>query len=363
MSNYLKEFKKLKDQGLAGLAKGIPFVVDKLNSVIPGVQKERIHLWGGNSGTGKSKSVNEHYMFTVFEDWYKGGKQYPLMIHYFSLEIPRGHILAALVVRWLYNEHGVLVDIPYILGFIHGKPLDPYYNELLESDELALYIAAFEEVTLIMDTNLNTVGFNIYLQDLADNQGVAEFTTVNKADGTEMKMFESYLENDERQINIIIIDHLGLVKHIQGQTERTMMIEMADIMIKFRNRYRFTFVVTQQLNRNSNSADRHKLEDLLIKDLDFRGSSAMFDAADAVIGIFSPNREKQNTFLGYRIAKTNTSPGFMNRMIVYNGVKNRHGETNWTLPLLFVGEIGRYEQLSEAKDFDYAHLEKFKKHY
>ena len=361
--SYLAEFNKAKLQGMRGLSTGIPFSVDKLNKVIPGVQKERFYLWGGNSGTGKTKAVNEHLVFTPFDNWYYGGKEYPLDIHYFSLELKRVNITTALAARWLYKQHGILLDNAYLLGYIKDKTLDPYYNTLLESDEFKDYINAFQEIANIMDVNLNPVGFEIYLKDLADSKGVSNFRTKEKSDGTIMHMFDSYEENDERQITIIVVDHIGLVKRTQGQSERQMMIDMADVVIKYRNRYNFTFGFTQQLNRASNSADRHKLEDLLIKDLDFRGSSAPFDAADYVIGIFSPNRERQNTFMGYRVSSTSSNTGLGNRLIVYNGVKSRHGIANWVASLLFIGEIGVYEDLPPPKDFDYSRLSTLRVHY
>jgi len=243
-SEYLKEFKKLKDEGLKGLSTGIPFGLPRFNTVVPGVQKQRLYLLGGASGSSKTKTTNEHFMFNVFDDWLYGGKLYPLHIHYFSLEMPRSQIVTALVLRWLYKAHGILIDSPYLLGYIKDKPLNPFYNEILESADLANYIMEFESIASIMDTMLNHVSFSYYIKDLSQSQGTVIKKTVTTKDGGTISLFDKYEENNRNQVNIIIVDHIGLVKSVAGQSERQMMIDMADIMIKARNRYNFTFVVT-----------------------------------------------------------------------------------------------------------------------
>ena len=361
---YFSEFKRLKDEGLAGLATGIPFGLERFNAVVPGVQKQRLYLLGGASGSSKTKTTNEHFMFNVFDDWLYGGKQYPLLIHYFSLEMPRSQIITALVLRWLYKQHGVLIDSPYLLGYIKGVTLKPFYNELIESKELEDYVRAFSEVVSIMDTRLNHVSFSNYIKDLSITQGIVTNKDVITKEGKTFHMFDKYEENDNRQINIIIVDHIGLVKSVTGQSERQMMIDMGDIMIKARNRYNFTFVVTQQLNRNFGSSDRAKLEDILPKDIDFRAGSAIFDAADVVLGLLSPNRERQNSFMGYRVQSTSQSVGLGNRLVAMNVIKNRHGSNNAVIPLLFIGEVGHYEELPrKAAEFNYDSLLNYRKHY
>ena len=360
---YIKQFKRIKDEGLSGLKVGIPFSSPRLNDKIPGIQKEMIYLTLGNSGAGKTKFVNEQFVFNTFDDWYRSGNRIPLKIHYFSLEISTEQIVASLVIRWLYNEHQILITVPYLLGYIKDKRLAPMYNELIESQELEDYIKAFQKVALIMDTTLNTVSFNIYLNDLVGREGVSTFTEKELDDGNTINLFKDYEENDVRQMNIIIVDHIGLVKHISGQTERQMMQDMGDIMIKFRNRYKFTFSITQQANRNSNSSDRHKLEDLLLKDSDAKGGAGIFDASNVVLGLFSPMRERQSSFMKYKVTGNATTPGLGNRMIALNIIKNRNGEANYVFPMLFLGEIGLYEDLVKPEDVDYRLISSIKPHY
>ena len=246
---------------------------------------------------------------------------------------------------------------------MRDNQLAPMYNELLESPSLADYITKFQEVVNIMDTTLNTVSFNIYLTKLAEREGTSESEAKDIGDGQVIHLFKNYVEKDPRQMNIIIIDHIGLVKHLTGQSERQMMQDVGDIMIKFRNRHKFTFAVSQQANRQSNSTDRHQLEDLLLKDSDAKGGAGIFDACNVALGLFSPMRERQSTFMKYKVQGSASQPGLGNRMIALNIIKNRNGEANWVMPMIFLGEIGLYKDLDKPENVKYQEISKIKPHF
>ena len=97
--SYLIRFKKLKDQGMAGLARGIPFTSEKMNEYIFGIQKAMIYMIAAGSGVGKSAVLNEQFVFNVFDQYYEGKIKHPLKIHYFSLEIAEDQIITKLAVR------------------------------------------------------------------------------------------------------------------------------------------------------------------------------------------------------------------------------------------------------------------------
>jgi len=266
----LKKFKEEKDAGMLGLNKGIPFNLTKFNNFIPGVRKERLYLIGGGSGAGKSKTANELFVFNVFDDWRLKGKKYALKIHYFSLEMPQSQIIAELASRWIHRYHGLLVDAQYLLSHWTEHTLDGYINALLESKDFEDYVKDFEEAVTILDMSLNHISFSTYVNKLAEEYGEIEKRNIKTKDGKILPVFKSYTEKDPSQVTIIVVDHISLVKCISGQSRKQMIDDMADVMIKARNRYLFTFVVTQQLNRGFNSTDRVKLDDILPKDSDFR---------------------------------------------------------------------------------------------
>lgn len=363
-----EKFKKEKDEGLSGLNKGISFPLVRFNQYIPGVRRERLYLIGGGSGSGKSKVTNELFVFNVFDDWLKSGKKYTLDIHYFSLEMPESQIISELASRWIYNTHGLLVDSQYLLSHWADYTLALYVNELLESDEFKQYVKEFQSCVTILDMTLNSVGFSKYIDNLARSKGQIHTKEVKTKEGNVFNMFDSYTENDKEQTTIIVLDHISLVKTVtisgQSQNRKTMIDDMAEIMIKARNRYKFTFAVAQQLNRGFNSTDRIKLDDVLPKDSDFRDGSGMFDAANVVLGLMSPIRERHTSFLGYKVASNNAGPGFGNRLLILNIIKNRHGAAFGVFPLLFLGETGQmFELPKRSEDFNMDELKKYKKYY
>jgi hypothetical protein len=88
---------------------------------------------------------------------------------------------------------------------------------------------------------------------------------------------------------------------------------------------------------------------------------------DATAGGHSHSKVTSMTFapfLGYKIQSTNHNVGLGNRFISVNVIKNRYGVNNSVIPLLFLGEVGYYEELPrKAEEFDYDTLHKYKKIY
>jgi len=358
------KFKKEKDDGILGLNKGIPFSLERFNNYIPGVRKERLYLIGGGSGAGKSKTANELFIFNVFDAWLADGKKYALDIHYFSLEMPESKIVSELASRWIHKTQGILVDSQYLLSHWSIYKLDPFVNELLESESFKQYINDFAECCKILDMSVNSVSFNMYIDKLAEESGTIGTRQVITKDKKTINLFDSYIQKDPTKLTIVVLDHISLVKTVTGQNRKQMIDAMAEIMIKARNRYLFSFVVTQQLNRGFNSTDRIRLDDILPKDADFRDGSGMFDGADVVLGLMSPSRERHTTFLKFKVASNSTGEGFGNRLLVLNIIKNRHGEAFAIFPLLFLGETGElFELPKKAEEFKIDELRKYRKYY
>jgi hypothetical protein len=234
----------------------------------------------------------------------------------------------------------------------------------LDSDPFVHYISEFEKCVNILDMSVNTIAINKYIDKIAKDSGVIHTKAITTSDGTTIELFDRYDKNDENEFNIFVFDHIGLIRLISDQNKKKMIDDLAEVEIKARNRYGFTFVNTQQLNRNSNSVERHKLEDLVIKDSDFAEGSGIFHASNVVFGLMSPARERQSSFLGYQVADSAARPGLGSRMVVLNIVKNRHGQAFGVLPMLFSGEVGLYSPLpKDPTQFDYGILRLIVKYY
>ena len=79
--NYYESLTKSVEEGLSGESAGIPFSLDRLNNTVPGIQKSRIAIVAGATGSGKSKVLNELFMFRAVDDWIESNKSYPLYIY------------------------------------------------------------------------------------------------------------------------------------------------------------------------------------------------------------------------------------------------------------------------------------------
>ena len=123
-------FKKLKDMGIRGENTGIPFSLPKLIKYVPNIQKSRINLIGALSGAGKTKFLNNEFIFNAYDETILDPKL-KLRIVYWSLELSAAFTITALIVRWLHKHKQVLVDSDHVLSM--GKSnISKEVNDLIE---------------------------------------------------------------------------------------------------------------------------------------------------------------------------------------------------------------------------------------
>lgn len=359
-----RQFKRIKDQGLLGRNKGIKFPLLKLATTIPNIQKSKFYIIAAASGVGKSAFINEMFVFNAYDEIIKNPAT-KLRIIYWSLELPKEYIITRLLVRWLKLKHNILVDSDYLLSQ-GDKKLDPFINELLESQECIDYVEGFGKIVDIRDDKLTYISAAKQIDTIAEEQGVIKHKDL-KVKGDVWSVFDDYMEHDKDQYTIFIVDHISLIGNVKGESKKQSMDALTEVVIKARNRYKFTFVFAQQLNRGFSSTDSRKLELLLPTSNNFKDSNATIEGCDVAIGLMSPYREGLDDFLNYRIKPRANDPlkhGFKNRMLVANIIKNRTGESNKVYPLYFEGETGIMQHIDKTPaEIDYNAINKGLKHY
>lgn len=121
-------------------------------------------------------------------------------------------------------------------------------------------------------------------------------------------------------------------------------------MIYFRNKCYVTGVLIQQTNRNSKSMDRKTNGYELLQLDDLSDTSATGQAAEVVIMLYYPYREKISKCEGYPIQNT-----LKNRARIIQICKNRYGRSEVNIGSTFFGEIGMFKELPKPEEIgDYA---------
>jgi hypothetical protein len=195
-------FEKLKrevDNGMNGRNNGIPMGFNRLNRYI-GIRKRMYFVTGGLTGSGKTSFVDDAFVLNPY-DWYISQKdpKFKLRIIYRSMERSRTYKLAKWVCRKIFLDHGYIIPVSKLLGWTEKMTKDEHDIFLLYKD----YMEQMDDVITIIDGPENPVGIAKDLRGHALKHGVIEqLDEYNKI----------YIPNDENEVTIVIVDHLGLLK-------------------------------------------------------------------------------------------------------------------------------------------------------
>lgn len=336
------DFNRLNDEvtrGMAGDNKGIPMGFNRLNKYI-GIRKSMYYLIGGLTGSGKTSFVDDAFVLNPF-DWYispEGQRSgIKLKIWYRSMERSRTYKMAKWVSRKIFIEHGIIISVNKLLGWNEKMTKDEHDLFLLQQD----YIEAMKDVITVIDGPENPIGIAKELKDYALQNGV-----IQEVD----KFNRIYIPDNEKQITLVIADHMGKLKTTKDQTTKKAAIDkMSDEFSYARDFYGYSPVAIQQFNRDIANPTRLKNGDVEPQLEDFKESSQTQDDADVVVALFDPMRYKVQDPSGYNLDKLVDSYGakyYRSARII----KNSYGEDDIRIGLGFLGQVGMFKELPRKKD-------------
>jgi replicative DNA helicase len=330
--------------GLTGRNNGIPMGFDRLNRYI-GIRKSMYFLVGGLTGSGKTSFIDDAFVLNPF-DWYimQKAPNIKLRIIYRSMERSRTYKLAKWVSRKIFLDHAMIVPVSKLLGWNEKMTKDEHDLFLMYED----YMNQMNDVITIIDGPENAVGVAKELKAHALQNGrIEQVDEFNKR----------YFPNNDNEITIVIIDHIGLLKTTKDQTTKKQAIDkMSDELRYARDFYGYTPVVVSQFNRDISNPIRIKNGDVEPQLEDFAESSQTQNDADVVLALFDPMRYKVADPSGYALDKLKDEFGakyFRNLRLI----KNSYGEDDVRIGLGFMGQIGMFKELKKRKDMTDADYE------
>ena len=330
--------------GLTGRNNGIPMGFNRLNRYI-GIRKSMYFLIGGLTGSGKTSFIDDAFVLNPF-DWYIMQKDsgLKLRIIYRSMERSRTYKLAKWVSRKIFLDQGIVIPVSKLVGWNEKMTKDEHDLFLMYED----YMNKMDSVITIIDGPENAVGVAKELKAHALQNGhIEQLDDYNKR----------YIPNNENEITIVIIDHIGLLKTTKDQTTKKQAIDkMSDELRYARDFYGYTPVVVSQFNRDISNPIRIKNGDVEPQLEDFAESSQTQNDADVVLALFDPMRYKVADPSGYDLNKLKDQYGakyFRNLRLI----KNSYGEDDVRIGLGFMGQIGMFKELKKRKEMTDADYE------
>lgn len=281
-------------QGKRGLNKGLSSGFEKLDKLVYGVQRKWMTVYGGDTGSGKSSVVLYSQVYQPFQQFCQNPE---IDVHFllFSFEMSAEVLLAKLLSLYIYDTFGKVLSYGHILSL----------NTLLSEEDFKLveqskeWLQKFESRCEIIDKPVSAKGLYAICKEWSKKHG-----TYKVLEATEEYTKTEYVPNNPEQYLIVVVDHIKLLSVSSGHTPKQEIDEACDYLIHLRNKCLFTVNIVQQLNRNFKSMDRRTegggVYSLIQLD-DLSDSSGCANAAESVIAIYHPHREKRNRCEGYDI--------------------------------------------------------------
>jgi hypothetical protein len=340
-------FDKLRDEvqkGIEGKNSGIPMGFNRLNRYI-GIRKSIYTLVGGLTGSGKTSFVDDAFVLNPY-DWYINNPKtdIKLKIIYHSMERSRTYKLAKWVSRKIFFDEGIEIAVPKLLGWTDRMTHDEHDLFLKYED----YVNNMAANITIIDGPENPIGIAKNLKEHALKNGkIEQLDEYNKI----------YIPNNENEVTIVVIDHIGLLRLTkEHNTKKSAIDKMSDELRYARDFYGYSPVVVSQFNRDIANPMRLKNGDVEPQLEDFADSSQTQNDADVVLALFDPMRYKVADPSGYNLDKLRDDYGakyFRSLRLI----KNSYGEDDVRIGLGFLGMIGMFKELPKRRDITEADYE------
>ena len=334
------------NKGLLGRNRGIPIGFPRLNKYI-GIRKSVYFLLGGLTGSGKTTFVDEAFVLNPYDYWLLNKKKVKLKVIYRSMERSKIYKLAKWMTRKIFLEQAIVIPIDRMLGWGEDNKMSKdehdlflmyrdYFKEMLES------------VVTIIDGTENPIGIAKDLKEHAESRGkIEQLDKYNKV----------YIPNDEDEITIVVIDHVGKLKLTKDlNTKKQVIDKLSDELAHARDLYGYTPVAISQFNREIANPIRIKNGDVEPQLEDFKESSNTQEDAEVILALFDPMRYKVEDPSGYDLSKLrdNTGAKYFRSLRL---IKNSLGTDDVRIGLGFYGEIGTFRELKKRVDMQQSDYE------
>lgn len=323
--SLLNEIELGRKGGLHGYSLGLP----KLEGVIDGLTKGTLTVIGSNTGSGKTSFVLHSYVFRPIMEHLNDGN---LKILYCSLEMNANMIFAKLLSLYIFETYGKILPIKCLLSRKKNYVLSDEDYELVQKS--IPWLKKVENIVEVYDKRIDeNILYAILMKRL---QTLGSFT--------ELENRKVYTPNNPNLIYEVVMDHIGLIPGKKPGIDAVIAR-----LINLKNRCGISPTLIQQINRNQSSIERFKVGKTEITLDDFKETSDSTDAAEIVLALCNPNRDRLNTADGYNIKKLGDH---------YRGclvLKSRYGETDIKVGLNFHGDVCEFHELPQPNEiYDYS---------
>lgn len=339
----------------------IPFSLDRLSSVVPGLIQGEYYLVTGSSGSAKSKITRHMFIHEPYL-YVKAHPELDIRFHvlYWSLEENYNKIEKTEMSRLLKRKYGInkgYRDLMSIgpnssLTWEDVEKLKLLKDEMSEWDKhIKVFDASNANPTGIMKT-IESFAYHIGRYYKSDDTPFtdAEMAEVRQGKGNWIDKVKYYRTDHPRHYVVILIDHVSLISTEQGMSLRDSIELLSKVyLLRARDRFGFIPVIVQQQQsikeKMQYTSSGSAIEDKVEPSLDALADCTTTQReATIAFGIFNPYRYKIEQHSGYDI--TIMKDNYRSLKLL----KQRDERASVAWPLYFEGESDFFKTLPVAKD-------------
>jgi len=361
----LEELESNKQRRLKGDIIAIPWSLERLSTVLPGIEQGRFNLISASPKAGKSQLTDFLYVYQPVE-WIINNptSDITLKIFYFSLEVSKESKIRAAMCYKLYSDYKILISPQKLSSIFAGYILDDKIETIIRSKEFQEWFVKFESIVTFYDTIRSPGSIFHFVKSYAEHplNGSYTYKTISwrNEDGTysPKEIRDKYIPVRPNEYVVVIVDHIGLLQASPGQTLWDSIGKFSsEYCLEMRDRWRYIPTIVQQQSADSSRAQFNYRGDTIIDKIrpDSEGLADNKYTArdiDLMISLFYPKRYNLEKYEDIDLTRI----GENHRELMIN--LNRNGISNASIQLLFLGSSSYFAELPKTlNEFDYNNYE------
>lgn len=320
--------------GREGRTQGYTMGLPKLESIVDGVTKRTMTVLASGTGQGKSSFILYAYVYRPLMEHLDDDNFY---VTYFSLEMPATVIFAKLLSTYIFEKYNKELTIKELLSRKRNYKLSDEDYQIVQ--ESLKWLKKVEKKINVYDKTLNADKMYAIIM-----QKLEEFGTFTETDTRKI-----YTPYNVDLLYEVVTDHVGLLHPSKGRNKKGEIDTAIAYLITLRNMCGISPTIIQQINREQSNIERFKAGRTGIQLSDLKETSDTTDAAEVVLALYGPNRDKLNTYRGYDVKKL----GDHIRMLQV--LKSRYGESDIEIAVNFHGNVNIWAELPLPNEiYDYS---------
>jgi len=363
--NVLSELSVNKKRRLSGDVVAIPWSLERLSAVLPGIEQGRYNLISASPKAGKSQLTDFLYVYQPVQ-WILNNptSDITLKIFYFSLEVSKESKIKAAMCYKLYTDYGILISPQKLSSIFSSYILDDKVEKIVNSEEFRTWFANFESIVTIYDSIRSPYKIFNTIKTYAEHPDNGSYTYKEMPWQNEDKTFttrtvrDRYIPVRPNEYVIVLVDHIGLLQTEKDQTLHQAISKFSsEYCLEMRDRWRYIPTIVQQQSADSSRAQFNYRGDTVIDKIrpDSEGlADNKYTARDVdlMISLFYPKRYNIEKYEDIDLKRM----GDNHREFMIN--LNRNGISNASIQLLFLGSSSYFAELPRTlSEFDYMGFE------